>query len=402
MSGTTNDTAPRIALDGPSALAFYRDRAEVDSQSQLFDTYVVRTEPEPRADADGDAWLSDEDIAATLAETNIFGHCSDFESVLQSPADVPSPTIKRTRMRTLSQCASSSQALRSIPYGRVGVRPSSGACPLYLLIPNNQRRRRINGVCQRVCTAGIPDRSFYTAEDIVCVPTPEFTFVLMARYLNLLGLMMLAMELCGYYRLLGATTLQPLHSLRALYGQQPLTSVARLRSFVDRAEGFYGISACRRALDQVANNAASPMETILYLMLCLPRRYGGYGVKRPILNAKLPVNALAHGVTAASNLVPDLYWPSARLDMEYDSEEFHTDADSLQSGRRRTLALQAMDVQVISMSIDILRSHDSFDVVASTIMRALGQRRHKATETDRQKRIALRNSLLFRDDIYRK
>ena len=71
------------------------------------------------------------------------------------------------------------------------------------------------------------------------------------------------------------------------------------------------------------------METALYLLLCLPRKLGGYGLPRPTLNAKRKVTALAGSFTLSRTLVPDLFWSSAMFDMEYDSEEFHASAEAL-------------------------------------------------------------------------
>lgn len=400
-AGNSGVIGKHIALDGPSALLFYRDRAELESQSHVFDMPVASTGMVSSVDEFDDAWLSDEDVAATLASSNVFGHSADFDTVLSSPVDIPLPALKRSRMRSLLTCGSNARDLRGVPFECMGIQPPSQSSPLFVLVPNATKRRQVVAVRERVCATNVPNRSFYLAEDTVYVPNPEFMFVLMARYLSLPGLMMLAMELCGHYRLVGAVSNAPLTSNRTLYGQRPLTSVARLQQFVSRADGFRGVKACRRALKYVADNAASPMETILYLLLCAPRYLGGYGIARPVLNARIPVNGHADSITSARHLVPDLYWPDAHLDIEYDSEEFHSDSVSLVNGRRRTLALQAMNVQVISMTYDILRDFDAFDAVAGTIMRTLGQRNARLTDELRRKRILLRNELLFRDGIYR-
>ena len=59
------------------------------------------------------------------------------------------------------------------------------------------------------------------------------------------------------------------------------------------------------------------------MLLCLPYSLGGYGLPHPTMNAEMPLpkNVAA---TGRSSLRCDLYWPAVRLDVEYDSAEFHS------------------------------------------------------------------------------
>ena len=63
-----------LVLDGPSAVAFYRDRDDLVATSE------EESEPDQsQVELDRgseDFWLSDEDVAAMLAVESVFGHKS--------------------------------------------------------------------------------------------------------------------------------------------------------------------------------------------------------------------------------------------------------------------------------------------------------------------------------------
>lgn len=386
---------PKIALDGPSALTFYRDRCEQES------TPWQTPPPEPfEVDSDGDIWLSDEDVAATLSTQSVFGRSDEFEASATA-SGMRMPTLRRSNMQRLAQCAMRSKDLKLVPYETLGVQPPSHSSPLFILVPNPNSKRRVTCVSQRAYTHPIARYSFTRVEDSVYVPCPEFTYALMAHYLTLPGLMLLAMELCGHYRLVGALSRNPLQAQRILYNQQPLTTTARLRSFVDKCGPFSGRKSAMRALAHVANDAASPMESVVYLLLCLPRSLGGYGLSKPILNAKRPVTELAGKLTMANHLIPDLYWPEQRLDVEYDSDEFHSSPTSLTAGARRTMALRLMQVEVVSLTYDIVCDVDALDATARLVARRLGQRVYPTNAQAATAREALRDALLRKRSMYK-
>ena len=387
----SHTTKPVIALDGPSALALYRDRAALVAH-EPDERRTGRDSPEDY-DVNKLDWLSDEDVASSLAAENAFGHRAQKDD---SPAEqerkglVP---LKRSRTRQFSTCASRSRDLKLIPYEALGISPPSTALPLHILVPNASAKRRVRNVHQRSCTHKVPSNSLRWLGDHVLVPSPELTFLLLAQSLDLAELTAIGMELCGHYRLTGATPANPLHSRTVVYNCSALTSPHKIARLLERAEDFPGVLKAQRACRHMEANAASPMETILYLLLCLPRHLGGYGLPHPMLNAKRKVNEEAEAFTFAHTLVPDLYWPEAMLDMEYDSDEFHSDPESLRAGARRTLALRAMHVDVISMTYDVVHDEDSFHGAARMVARKLHKRLYKTDAASQKKRAQLRAGL---------
>lgn len=398
---------PRISLDGPSALAVYRDRAD------LVHAHVADVETESDLDFKDieDYWVSDEDVAAKLADTKVFGR-SGWELSL-TPAEggsaFPSgsdgkaltlPPLVRSRTQHLRSSALSRE-IKHVPFDELGIRPPSEDSPLHLLVGNRASRRKVKNVRNHLCTARIPTGAFYRLGDSVYVPTPEMTFLLMASRLSLVGLVMLGMELCGHYRLVGTNTIEPLTSNRTLFGVEALTTPDKLAAFIEDARDYAGVKHARQACRFIAPDSASPMESAVFLLLCLPRAYGGYGMRWPTLNARRVVTQRAESFTLSSTLVPDLYWSDGRFDIEYDSEAFHSDPQSLELGARRALALRAMHVEVMSLTRDIVYDAAAFETAARMAMRAIGQRFVVANQNALAKREMLRSALLYGQGLYR-
>ena len=377
-----------IALDGPSALTLYRDRASLVARSQ--GTY----DDEEEEDVSDLEWLSDEDVAAMLAAESAFGHRAYASEVEDEGVTQALPKLRRTHARSLSQCASDSRDLKLVAYDELGICPPSNDMQLYILVPNAKAKRHVRNVCQRACSCEVPRGSFMRLGDQVLVPSPELTLILLSRHLGLVELIAVGMELCGRYRMVGGSSSSLLRSSDTIYNQDPLTSPQKIARLLERMKDFPGVQKARRACKYMEAGSASPMETYLYLLLCLPYSLGGYGLERPMLNAKRKVNTHAEAFTLSRTLVPDLYWPSARLDMEYDSDEFHSDPESLRKGARRTLALRAMNVDVISMTYDVVIDAEAFHAAARLAAKKLHKRMSTPGKSFEAKRDVLRATLL--------
>lgn len=391
----------RIALDGPSALMLYRDRDRSEARSEpWYRTHVhasAEANVEPSEDdglSDDESWLSDEDVAQTLAETHVFGGRTSTASSDEDAEEAGLEPLQRTRVRSFSYCVARKRDIGHIPLDRLGVRLPSEESPLYLVVSDAEQRTNAKYIHTRVCSSQVFSDVFRRLGEQVLVPTPEFTFLLLASHLSVAELVAVGMELCGYYRLAGTTTNQLLQSNRTLYSRMPLTSPTRLATLLKRMKGFAGVDVALRACKYVEQGSASPMETAVYLLLCLPRMLGGYALEHPILNGKRMINKKAKKLTFAQYLIPDLYWPNAKLDVEYDSEAFHASPDSLKNGARRTLALRAMNVEVISLTSEVVHDVSAFDAMARTIARRTGKHLRPQTKSFENSRDELRKMLL--------
>ena len=191
-------------------------------------------------------------------------------------------------------------------------------------------------------------------------------FCEMASVLSLEQLIALGFELCGTYRRASTFGL-------ARYDATPLTSPGALAPFIEKSPQFKGVKKARRALPLILAGSASPRESELAMLLCLPYSLGGYGLPHPTMNAEMPLPKNV-GATGRSSLRCDLYWPAARLDVEYDSAEFHSAERLLANDSMRRIALESMDVTSVNLTAEHLRRASLFDEAAQGIARILGKR----------------------------
>lgn len=198
--------------------------------------------------------------------------------------------------------------------------------------------------------------------------------------------LMLCYELCGSY------ALGPSGSLIA--HKVPLTTVADLERFCAGFDHVPGVRLVRTVLPFARDDARSPMEARLVLVLCLPMRLGGYGLPWPRLNASLDARPVATGRHDPDRITPDLYWEYAHYAIEYDSQAEHerTTARDGDSVRRSTMRLLGIDVDTVRTAQLLDLPH--MDNMARLVARRLGVRlRHQFDPDVVRKRVALRKRL---------
>ena len=170
---------------------------------------------------------------------------------------------------------------------------------IHTTVAHARLRRAGGGFETSVRKGPFHPRSFMRIEDGLYVSTPEMAFCEMASVLSLERLIALGFELCGTYRRASTFGL-------ARYDATPLTSPGALASFIEKSPQFKGVKKARRALPYILTGSASPRESELAMLLCLPYSLGGYGLPHPTMNAEMPFpkNVAA---TGRSSLRCDLY-----------------------------------------------------------------------------------------------
>lgn len=154
--------------------------------------------------------------------------------------------------------------------------------PIHATVAHAHLRRTGGGIETSVRKGPFHPRSFMRIEDGLYVSTPEMAFCEMASVFPLEQLIALGFELCGTYR--RASTFGS-----ARYDAAPLTSPSALAAFIEKSPQFKGIKKARRALPCVLAGSASPRESELAMLLCLPYSLGGYGLPFPMMNAEMPL-----------------------------------------------------------------------------------------------------------------
>ena len=303
--------------------------------------------------------------------------------------------------------------------------PSELSYPINLLVGNKNTGGKSAFFQPRVYSGKTSDGCFAGIGDGLAVSAPPFCFFQMAGELPLVKLIELGFELCGTYSLLGTCGQDDKHSSgqddkhlpnnweelddrilhgdrelvidrrlyndleetagktlyankegiadNTSYGLPQLTNTKALKAFTARMEGVSGRKMASRALRYIADGSASPMETILFMLLTLPNKLGGYGLPAPVLNKRINTGNAAKGRPGSGNAyyVCDLFWPEARIAVEYDSYLHHTGADRIASDAKKRLDYKALGITPFTVTIGQVRDEIEFEGFAKLIAREL-------------------------------
>lgn len=295
------------------------------------------------------------------------------------PTKAPAPTARRSLVPTPSAAMAESRAHAS-------ALPDECPRPLHVLALDHRRPRASEKVVFHTWSAKTPPRLLAEPLGGLCCLGPELTLMHLATDLHPIALLMLACEFCGRYRINGG---QP-----GFFEAEPLTSTRRLASVVEANVGIAGAKPLRALLPYVSENARSPMEAAVALLVGLPQRYGGLGLPRPVLNQRINPGRRGRRATSSSSYACDLFWPQARLALEYDSDLCHTGTERINSDAARRTALLALGVTVITATRDQIYQPRQFRQLETTLRRQLGVRRQvRCSDFNRRQRELRRYAL---------
>lgn len=231
--------------------------------------------------------------------------------------------------------------------------------------------------------------SFVQVSKGLYVSSPEACFLQLARQLSLVELVEVGFEFCGTY---GLSDEAP----RGFETRKPLATKRSLERYLTKSSGQFGVKKALKALGYVVENSASPMETMLVLLLCLPTYLGGYGFEHPQLNYQIEV--LDHRLSGRKDrwCVCDLYWPCAKLALEYDSDMFHTDSGRIARDSDRRSDLLGQRIALISVTRQQVFDARMFDRLTNTLAKCLNKRHISVRPDILSRRYELRQELIER------
>lgn len=260
--------------------------------------------------------------------------------------------------------------------------------PVHVLVSKSNLRRTHENIFSHCVKTDLPKFSLVYTESGLYICSPEFLFIQMAHYLELIELIQLGFELCGSY----------IVSQETSYGHAPLTSVEKLSAFIDKAEGLHGAKKARRALKYMVNGSASPMETKLVMLLCLPHFMGGYSIEKPQMNYRIDFDVMARKIGRKRYCKCDLYWPKPKLAIEYDGSEFHEGTEQAYNDSSRRDALVAMDISVITVMKWQIKDGAALNGIARAVAKRLGKQLRYKDPQFTQKHVELHNKLFPKPD----
>ncbi len=217
-------------------------------------------------------------------------------------------------------------------------------------------------------TCRIPGAEKYVEGQACTLP---LVFLQVALDYNIHELIYLGLQICSYRE-----------------GGRPRCTVEELRACAEELRGHRGRRKALRAIRYLKNDSRSPMESILYMFLRLPNALGGCGFKEIVLNEQIVLDR------GDKTYYADLYVPSRKLDIEYDSEEYHSSAPALSKDRERAAHLEAEGYRVVSVGFSQLSNLKAFQNLARQLARLIGKRIYIRARKFFESFIALRELLL--------
>ena len=239
-----------------------------------------------------------------------------------------------------------------------------------------------------------PEHSFCQIDKDVLVVSPELLFIEMSGRMDLTDLVKFGCELVSNYSMGPRSQIFLDDRSLSFVKCKPLTTVKKLSAYIYRMKGYPSARKASRALDLVFENSASPMETNLALLLCMPRRLGGFGIPRPVLNHEVMVDRRKSEGYGRHSFVFDLFWKEGMLDVEYDSSQFHSSVKKLQEDSYRRNAIKRHGYDVITVTNDEFFSTACMVDIAKNISKSIGHRFQRFDLEKRQRVDDLRNRLM--------
>ncbi|ANE22228.1 hypothetical protein AAY81_02685 [Denitrobacterium detoxificans] len=262
---------------------------------------------------------------------------------------------------------------------------------LDIMVTFKQRKHLANAI-EHVCDRQLPERSFYQLEENFFIASPELCLIQLASKTTTAKAVKLAMEMCGSYAIGNIDEL-------GFCKRPPITSVDKIEAYAERLFKPNTRAKTVQFLKWTVDNAASPRETALCMLLCMPPRFGGYGIPLPQLNKRIELSLKEQLAVGRRYFDCDLYWQGKRVGMEYDSARFHTASEKQEQDAVRRNMLQHKNIHMITATRLQVNQEGAFDELAHQVARALGKR----MPTPKREHIAERRSLrdtLFNWDIF--
>lgn len=261
---------------------------------------------------------------------------------------------------------------------------------LEVLVASARSRRQSMKVRCRVFAGELPASSLLSLGDGVFVADIRLCALQAAEYLDFCELVEYYFEICGSYSL-------PFDVDGDYVERTALASTARLRQFFELASRCPGSKAARRALAYVRDGSRSPLETALVMMLVLPRRFGGLGIRDVKMDHRIDVGNRMRDLTRKGCLYCDVFVGRGQLDIEYHGF-FHDAEEQAVIDDERANALRAIGISVIAIRRGGFFDRRAFERFTRSVQRELGIRSSSLPvgfdgERERLRRFVLRRWL---------
>lgn len=232
--------------------------------------------------------------------------------------------------------------------------------PICLGVPGIKSRRRPNNVSEISLGDSARHSHFFQFDNSIWICEPSLAFFQSLRHLHDISAIQAACRLLSTYRYDGDQVVQA----------PPLATWDSLEKAKASCKGLFDARRAYRILRYTAENSASPREAQAYLLLCLPRHLGGYGLPKPQLNGAVRLTKAS--TSGIEFLHGDIVWADQRIILEYESNEFHANEKQLEIDSRRRTLLADEGYSVFTMTNNQLVFEAETERLARVIAKAMG------------------------------
>lgn len=237
--------------------------------------------------------------------------------------------------------------------------------PFHVVVPTRRQRRGIADVRCHLMEPSLQQGPYFHLAQGIFAPSPEVAFLQSSWGKDLVDVAFEGSTLCGAYGLDPGSDM--------VRGRIALASADVIRGALLTHRDIRGCAMARRALPWILENAASPREVALALVMTLPNHLGGYHFTRPSLNYVINLDSRGRPLSRKRHYVADICWPAQRLILEYDSDERHLSTEQLQEDAVKRMTLEAMGYKIITVGRLQLNSVSETRKIALAVARTLGE-----------------------------
>lgn len=270
--------------------------------------------------------------------------------------------------------------------------------PYHVLVTSRAERRASAMLKPHLWSRPLPRGTFVSINDELYLSSGPFLILQLANELELAAAVRVGLELCGIYTLymgekIGLSSTDPSEKrYKFISGIPPVTTVDKVERFLEGCYGQVGHREADAVCQYLLDDSGSPMETAAYMLACLPKRYGGYGIHKPVFNPTLNVQTQA----GTSQRRPDLFWPGPGVDVEYNSDLIHIAKEQYYKDAERQVQLVASSIRVLPLTRSDVMSPAKFDAFVFGLAKVLDVRLRKFPADWRDRRKALRKCVFAR------
>ena len=259
--------------------------------------------------------------------------------------------------------------------------------PIETMVAHDKYKNHQEGIRCFVRPQRFPARSFCRINKTTYVVSPELLFLESAIHMDFLQLLLLGYELTAKHVI--DTT-----DIRGICKSKPLITAEKLQTYLAHFDRYKGLDKARKAADLVSGKSASPMETRLAILLTLPRRLGGFGLPKPVMNHRIAIDSDKSQGFNKGNLEFDLFWKKGNLAVEYDSDLFHSSDSKIGDDSAKRNAALRHGYKVITVTKDEFADINRMEDIARNISRVIGFRLPAMGIKHRSEMIALKKRLM--------